>query len=351
MAGSVGTAREAADDCVRAAIGVARSSISLFFLTGRISADHVCGQIRDLARPPEVCNGQTMEGGKVAKALPRLPATQEKADEPWFGIAYASAIRGRLHLTAISVFFVYVLFAISCGAATAFNPIRERLVVSTDMTPIDIEVVGSTSLVPRLHKLIPELVVRFRLERAYVGLYAEREPGFEIFNIGVDLETRSPMSLFETAILGARFGKDIPGIPRLLPEELRRRNIRLSIHSDDRAEYLRRFSETIAPCRSQAVENGLWLYERKTDCPGLGAQRFGRIGQLEDTLLTKIECDEALPSSFARCQTEFPFEGFAVRLNFDRDLLPRWREVISFSAKFLESKQYRPIESRGAESE
>jgi hypothetical protein len=230
MAGSVGTAREAADDCVRAAIGVARSSISLFFLTGRISADHICGQIRDLARPPEVCNGQTMEGGKVAKALPRLPATQEKADEPWFGIAYASAIRGRLHLTAISVFFVYVLFAISCGAATAFNPIRERLVVSTDMTPIDIEVV--------------------------------------------------------------------------------------------------------------------WLYERKTDCPGLGAQRFGRIGQLEDTLLTKIECDEALPSSFARCQTEFPFEGFAVRLNFDRDLLPRWREVISFSANFLESKQYRPIESR-----
>jgi hypothetical protein len=251
----------------------------------------------------------------------------------------------RRWLVVLALLIVSVLFATS-GVADAFKPIRERLTVSTDMTPIDIEVVGSTSLVPRSHELIPGLVVRFRLERAYVDLFAEREPGFEILNIGVDLETASPMSLFEAAILGPRFGRDIPGIPKLLPEELRRRNIVLSIHSNYRVEYLRKFSEILVRCRGQPVEDGLWVYERKTDCPGLGSQRFGRVGQLEDALLTNIECDEVLPPSWARCETTFPFEGFAVGLNFDRDLLPRWPEVVGFSAGFLKSKQYQPIESR-----
>jgi hypothetical protein len=267
-----------------------------------------------------------------------------------FDLRVASeAIDGRRDWSvAFLVFLVCVLFGMSRSFAgtDTFTPIRERLAFSTDMTPIDIEVVGSTSLVPQFHKLVPELVVRFRLERAYVSLWAEHEPGFEILSIGVDLETSSPMSLFETVILGSRFGRDIPGIPKLSAEELRRRNIRLSIHSDHRAEYLRKFSETLVQCRGEAVESGLWTYVRKGDCPGLGARRFGRIGQLEDGLLTKIECNEVLPPSWARCYTGFAFEGFWIDLNFDRDLLPRWREVISFSAKFLKSKQYQPIESR-----
>jgi hypothetical protein len=70
-------------------------------------------------------------------------------------------------------------------------------------------------------------VVRFRLARAHVGLYAEREPGYETFNIGVNLETGLPMALFEAVILGPRFGKDIPGIPQLAPEELCRRSNRV----------------------------------------------------------------------------------------------------------------------------
>jgi hypothetical protein len=231
--------------------------------------------------------------------------------------------------------------------ADVFNPIRERLAVSTDMTLIDIEVAGSTSDLPQFHTLIPELVVRFRLARAYVGLYAEHEPGYETFNIGVDLETGSPMSLFEAVILGPRFGKNIPGIPQLTPEELRRRNLRMSIHSDDRAEYLRKFGEELARCHGEVpIESDMWVYERRADCPGLGSRTFGRVVQLDATLLTEIECEEWLPPSFARCQTAFPFEGFTVRLNFDRDLLPRWREVVGLSEKFLKSKQYQPIESR-----
>jgi len=237
-----------------------------------------------------------------------------------------------------------VLF-VSSAVADVFTPVRDQLSVSTDLTPIDIEVVGSTSLVPQFHELIPELVVRFRLERAFVKLRAQREPGFEIFNLGVDLETASPMALFETVILGPRFGKDIPGIPKLSPEELRRRNIRLSIQSNHRNESMSRFSEVLARCRGQAGESDLWVYERKTDCPGLGSRQIGRIAQLEDGSLIKIECDEALPLTWARCTTAFPFAGFAVDLNFSRELLQRWREVVSFSVKFLKSKQYQPVES------
>jgi hypothetical protein len=237
---------------------------------------------------------------------------------------------------------------ISCGMSRAddFKAVRERITVSTDMTPTDIEVAGSTSQLPQFHKLIPELAVRFRLARAYVQLFSERDPGFELLSIGVDFETASPTSLFETAILGARFGAEIPGIPKLAPEEARRRNIILSIHSDRRAENARKLGETLVHCHGEAVENDMWVYERRTDCPSLGPQKFGRIALLGDALLSKVECDEALPPSWARCEMRFPFEGFSVGLNFNRDLLPRWREVVSFSENFLKSKQYQSIESR-----
>ncbi|WP_420970807.1 hypothetical protein [Bradyrhizobium sp. B120] len=43
-----------------------------------------------VVRPPEACNGETTENGKVPKALLPLVATYEKADAPWFGVAYAS---------------------------------------------------------------------------------------------------------------------------------------------------------------------------------------------------------------------------------------------------------------------
>lgn len=43
-----------------------------------------------VVRPPEACDGQTTENGKVLKALLPLIVTYENADEPWFGIAYAS---------------------------------------------------------------------------------------------------------------------------------------------------------------------------------------------------------------------------------------------------------------------
>lgn len=41
-------------------------------------------------KPPEACQGQTTENGKVPPALLPLVVTYEDADHPWFGLAYAS---------------------------------------------------------------------------------------------------------------------------------------------------------------------------------------------------------------------------------------------------------------------
>lgn len=227
------------------------------------------------------------------------------------------------------------------GAITDdFRPIAQRLTFSTETTLVDVEVIGSTSLVSAFHKLIPELALRLRLARAYVDLYAERDPGFEILSIGVDFETKSPMSLFQTALAGPAFSKNVPGIPKFPPDELRRRNIVLNITSDARVEGYKKYSERLASCHNDTLENGMWEYERKTDCFGLGYRRFGKVARLDDGFLIQLECDEAGPATFARCQTMFPFKGFLVGLNFHRDLLPRWLEVIKFSEDFLKSKQY-----------
>lgn len=43
-----------------------------------------------VVRPPEACQGQTTENGKVPAALLPLVVTYENADQPWFGLAYAS---------------------------------------------------------------------------------------------------------------------------------------------------------------------------------------------------------------------------------------------------------------------
>jgi hypothetical protein len=41
-------------------------------------------------KPPEACQGETTENGKVPAALLPLVVTYENADQPWFGLAYAS---------------------------------------------------------------------------------------------------------------------------------------------------------------------------------------------------------------------------------------------------------------------
>lgn len=43
-----------------------------------------------VVRPPEACKGETTDNGKVPASLLPLIVTYENADQPWFGLAYAS---------------------------------------------------------------------------------------------------------------------------------------------------------------------------------------------------------------------------------------------------------------------
>jgi hypothetical protein len=43
-----------------------------------------------VVQPPEACNGETTENGKVPAALLPRVVTYENADQPWFGLAYSS---------------------------------------------------------------------------------------------------------------------------------------------------------------------------------------------------------------------------------------------------------------------
>jgi hypothetical protein len=43
-----------------------------------------------VVRPPEACQGETTENGKVPATLLPLVVTYENADQPWIGLAYAS---------------------------------------------------------------------------------------------------------------------------------------------------------------------------------------------------------------------------------------------------------------------
>ena len=234
------------------------------------------------------------------------------------------------------------------AAEQPFNPTKERITTSTDRTPVDIEIIGSTSLLPDSHRLLPDLVMRLRLERAYVSLFlSEEQPGYEILSMGLDLETGLPASLYDAVALGPRFSEHIPGIPVLSPAELRRRNLLLRVQSDHHATRFEKFREFALMCRGEALGNELWAYERKQErCPRLLINKFRRIGQLRDDVWLEVNCDNDGGPTWARCSTNFPFDGFAIWLNFDRDLLPRWREVIGLADKFLKSKQYEGSSAR-----
>src|SRR5437660_852363 len=85
-------------------------------------------------------------------------------------------------LGIIGLVSALVLYGILVDSALSedrpFRPIRERSndIYRTDRTVVDIEIVGSTSRNRDFHQLEPWRVLRFRLERAYIGTLLIDEP-------------------------------------------------------------------------------------------------------------------------------------------------------------------------------
>ena len=233
---------------------------------------------------------------------------------------------------------------IAAAQERPFNPIRKLTTPPTDRSVVDLEIVGSTSLLPEVHKLEPERVLRFRLERAYIDtLLTRAEPGFEIMSFRFDTKTSLPMSLFDAVSLRGPFHEDISGIPDLSHLELIQRALAVSLTSDMSASTLEHGSENIAKCRGAEKSNGLFAYnwEANRRCFLPSYKRGSQyVVHYKDRIFTRIVCrNKEFPS--LDCDLLFPFDNFGVRVNFNHVHLADWEQVIDRSTEFMRSKQYR----------
>jgi hypothetical protein len=160
----------------------------------------------------------------MAKSLDRVP-DEGAVLRGMSGTVTEMAKRRSVHRTAArpvrflvegTLALALAVFNVMPAKSQPFQPIRKLITWNTDRGLVDIEVVGSTSMLPDRHTLEPDRVLRFRLERAYVDtLLAERGPGFEIVTFVFDMETGLPASLILAVSQGGRFHEDISGVPHV----------------------------------------------------------------------------------------------------------------------------------------
>jgi hypothetical protein len=254
-------------------------------------------------------------------------------------------------LFAIVFVRIVILIAITAtsvalGAETQpFKPVRELTTWYTDRTPIDIEIVGSSSMLPESHHLEPERTLRFRLERAYVvAIIAKSEPGFDIADFSFDMETGLPESLFFAVANKGKFHEDFAAVPILSNAERAHRTLNMSISSDASAAMLEHASEVYRKkCLGAPVGNGLSIFEWKDRLEYCQQPVYPNeadyVADYDGGLALRIVCqEERFPGT--GCKLHFPFNGFAVELSFHRDHLRDWRMMIDRASEFLLSKEY-----------
>jgi hypothetical protein len=228
----------------------------------------------------------------------------------------------------------------------SFKPLRGKFytVWNTERDLVDIEIVGSTSLIPGRHRLEPERVLRFRLEKAYVGaLLAEQEPGYEIVRFEFDVDTGLPRSFLQAVSRKGPSHRDIPGVPILSEIKQLQGVLSIGIHSDWSTEPLERMSRTMVKCRGRQLESGLFENDPAGGDACLVADyptRTRYLAPYDGDLSLIVTCEDmAWPS--IDCGLRFPYCGFAVELRFNHARLPKWRESVNRAIDFLKSKEYR----------
>src|SRR4051812_49029904 len=179
--------------------------------------------------------------------------------------AVANLVRNAAAIAASPLFFsAVVVLAMNGGSVMAqpFKPIRELSSWYTDRRLIDIEIIGSTSLVPDSHRLEPDRMLRFRLERAYVQtLLTESSPGYELVSLALDSETGLAESLLNAVANRGRYHEHIPGVPTLSRAEILQAGIQLSLRSDLSRTGVDARSERTKQCVGAPLDDDLITYE------------------------------------------------------------------------------------------
>ena len=231
------------------------------------------------------------------------------------------------------------------ATAQPFEPVRKLTTWYTDRSLIDIEVVGSNSFLPDVHRLEPERVLRFRLERAYVQfLSPAQKAGFDIVYMIVDWPTGLPDALIIAASNKGRLPEDMPGIPSVPHSERVKRSLIIKLRSDVSAAGLATVSRTMEQCRGAPLGDGLLAYDRQLSkvCgrPYYSAGGTRQLALYANDQLLRVDCHRQ-PFMGTGCKVEFPFESFGAEVGFHHDHVSRWREIIDFADAFLRSKQFR----------
>ena len=227
-----------------------------------------------------------------------------------------------------------------------FSPITTNLLgYSTTRDVVDIEIMGSTSVVPHEHLLQPDRILSLRLERAYItDFHTKAAPGFSLLTISVDQPTGLPEALISAVSLQGRFHQDIAGVPTLSLDEAIRRHVILNVRSDhseaSRAGYLKGAAE----CVGNSAGNDLF---EMTLSESLGARACSH-SVFPDGRKWLVRSD-GVPSSIIECHgdgkrivgcsTDFAFQKFFVQIQFHQSLLADWHSLITFGEAFLASKQ------------
>lgn len=228
-------------------------------------------------------------------------------------------------------------------ADNAFLPITTNLHESTSRDLVNIEIVGSTSLVANEHKLEPERVLRLRIERAYVSSFlTSPDPGFSLLTIGIDRPSGLPEALIDAVSIEGRFHQDIEGVPKLTFDEKIRRFVILTINSD-RSERSHAFRMSgAASCVGKSTGNDLFEMNVTTNLVGPCPRSVypdGKkwLARRPDGSLSEIECQGG-GGRIVGCSTDFVFKRFSVRMQFHQLHLDDWRSVMAFAEAFLSSK-------------
>jgi hypothetical protein len=265
-------------------------------------------------------------------------------DGPLSPAGRATGIK-RAYRIAFALMLAGCIGSSAAAETVSFQPIqRSFFSTSTDQTPVDIEIVGSTTLGhPHRSEPQPDRVLRLRIERAYITDYLAgwREQNASTLSLSIDRPTGLPTSLITVVGDKGRFHQNIPGVPVLAPSERVGRDVLITIDSGYADGSFVNYANEAAKCIRDSEGDDLWemdLTTRAAPACTRGAYPRGRrwLAGHDGATPIVIECQERQNSV---CSTYIDYGRFSVAVYFHQSHLHEWKDVIEFARNFLNSKR------------